>query len=137
MASRSVLLDDYCFGALDDFNVRHYLLAALRDPARRAELIEEHRNRPIYRGTRPGGPPELDSPELGRLLDKLRVVPQANKHCIVETVPWTEYRIGILPGKRGEAVEVTDETYKTRDEAEHAIFLKRLDALLDQYDIKS
>ena len=137
MASRSVLLDDYCFHALDDYNVRMYLLPALKDADRRRALIEEHRSRPIYRGTRPGSPPELDSPELSRLLDKLRVVPVAGKHCIVETVPWTEYRIGILPGERGTAVELTDETYKSRDEAEHAIFLKRLDALLAHYNIQT
>ena len=137
MGSKSVLLDDYCYSAVDDYNVRMYLLPALRDPARRKALIEEHRSRPIYRGTRPGTPPELDSPELSRLLDKLRVVPVAAKHCIVETVPWTEYRIGILPGQRGKAVTLTDESYKTRDEAEHAIFLKRLDALLAHYSISA
>ena len=59
----------------------------------------------------------------------------ADKHCIVETVPWVEYRIGVLPGARGVRIEVSDEVYKTRDEAEHAIFLKRLAALLAHYQI--
>jgi branched-chain amino acid transport system permease protein len=64
------------------------------------------------------------------------MVPQAGKHTIVETVPWKEYRIGVLPGHRGGVVEITDETYPTREDAEHAIFLKRLQALLDAYGIE-
>ena len=77
----------------------------------------------------------MDSSELARLLDRLRVVPQQDKHVIIETRPWEEYRIGVLPGVRGKAVEITDEAYPTREDAEHAIFLKRLNALLDAYGI--
>jgi len=81
-------------------------------------------------------PPCSPSPTLKRLIDRLRVVPQAGKHTIVETVPWEEYAIGILPGQRGGVVKITKERYRTREDAEHAIFLKRLQALLDQYGIK-
>ena len=73
---------------------------------------------------------------LKRLIDKLRVTPQAGKHTIIETKPWAEYAVGVLPGHRGGVVEISDERYPTREDAEHAIFLKRLRALMDQYDIK-
>ena len=133
---KTALQDDYAYRAVDAYNTRMYLLPALSDRKRRAELIAEHRARPIYEAAQPGTPAPMDSPELARLLDRLRVVPQQDKHVIVETMPWEEYRIGILPGIRGKAVEMTDEAYPTREGAEHAIFLKRLDALLEAYGIK-
>lgn len=129
------LHQDYSFRALDDFNFRNYLLPALQDPARRRALIEEHRKRPIYRGTKAGETPEIDSPELARLLDKLRVTSVAGKHCIIEAIPWEQYNIGILPGTRGLEIEMTKESYPTREEAEHSIFLKRLQSLLDFYHV--
>ena len=89
----------------------------------------------MYRGTRPGQPPEMNSEPLRRLLDRLRATPQTGKHTIVETSPWVEYTIGILPGFRGGMVELTEETYPTREDAEHAIFLKRLAAFLEAYGI--
>ena len=130
---KTALQDDYSYRAVDAYNTRMYLLPALANPERRAALIAEHRARPLYEAAQPGEPAPMDSPELARLLDRLRVVPQQDKHVIVETRPWEEYRIGILPGVRGKAVAITDEAYTTRGDAEHAIFLKRLDALLDAY----
>ena len=129
------LHQDYSFRALDDFNFRSYLLPVLQDPARRQDLIEEHRKRPIYCGTKAGETPEIDTPELSRLLDKLRVADVAGKHCIIEAIPWKQYNIGILPGKRGLEIKMTDESYPTREDAEHAIFLKRLQKLLDHYQV--
>lgn len=133
---KTALQDDYSYRAVDAYNTRMYLLPALSDPKRRGELIAEHRARPLYTAAQPGQPAPMDSPELARLLDRLRVVPQQGKHVIVETQPWREYRIGILPGVRGVPVELTDESYASREDAEHAIFLKRLAALLDAYDIQ-
>ena len=132
---KTALQDDYSYRAVDAYNTQMYLLPALADPERRAALIAEHRARPLYEAARPGEPAPMDSPDLARLLDRLRVVPQQDKHVIIETRPWEEYRIGVLPGVRGRAVEITDEAYPTREDAEHAIFLKRLDALLDAYGI--
>lgn len=132
---KTALQDDYSYRAVDAYNTRMYLLPALTDPERRAALIAEHRTRPLYEAAQPGMPAPMDSPELARLLDRLRVVPQQDKHVIIETRPWEEYRIGVLPGVRGKAVEITDEAYPTREDAEHAIFLKRLNALLDAYGI--
>lgn len=133
---RTALQDDYSYRAVDAYNTRTYLLPVLSDPKRRAALIAEHRARPIYTAAQPGKPAPMDSPELARLLDRLRVVPQRGKHVIVETTPWQEYRIGLLPGVRGTPVEVTEERYSSREDAEHAIFLKRLAALLEAYGIQ-
>ena len=133
---KTALQDDYSYRAVDAYNTRMYLLPVLADPQRRAALIAEHRARPIYAAAQPGKPVPMDSPDLARLLDRLRVVPQQDKHVIVETRPWEEYRIGVLPGVRGRAVEITDEAYPTREDAEHAIFLKRLGALLEAYGIE-
>ena len=133
---RTALQDDYSYRAVDAYNTRMYLLPVLADPQRRAALIAEHRARPIYAAAQPDTPAPMDSPDLARLLDRLRVVPQQDKHVIVETRPWEEYRIGVLPGVRGKAVEITDEAYPTREDAEHAIFLKRLGALLEAYGIE-
>lgn len=133
---RTALQDDYSYRAVDDYNTRTYLLPVLSDPERRSALIAEHRARPIYTAAQPGEPVPMDSSELSRLLDRLRVVPQQGKHVIVETEPWQEYRIGLLPGVRGVPVEVTEERYPSREDAEHAIFLKRLGALLEAYGIQ-
>lgn len=132
----TALQQNYALGAVDDYNVRTYLLAHLRDKDRRDALIAEHRQHPRGAATQPGQRPPLHSPVLAQLVDKLRVVPQAGKHTIVETKPWEEYAIGILPGKRGGVVRITKERYATREDAEHAIFLKRLKALCAAYDIR-
>lgn len=60
----TALQQDYCFQPVDDYNMENYLLPALHDPARRKAIVEGHRERPIYRGTRPGAPSAMDSPEL-------------------------------------------------------------------------
>ncbi|MSR13443.1 MAG: inner-membrane translocator [Gammaproteobacteria bacterium] len=133
----TALARDYGFTAVDDYDNRMYILPHLRDPASRARIIAEHRTHPRGAAAQPGVKPPNHSPELKHLIDKLRMTPQAGKHTIVETVPWQEYAIGILPGRRGGVVKITKERYRSREDAEHAIFLKRLKALLDQYGIES
>ena len=132
----TALRQDYAFKAVDDYNVRMYILPHLADPESRAKIIAEHRANPLYRSTRPGEPAPIYSQVLVRLIDKLRVVPTAGKHIIVETEPGNEYTIALLPATRGETVVLTGETYATRSEADHAIFLKRLEALLASYGIE-
>lgn len=127
---------NYSFAAVDDYDNRMYILPHLLTREGREKIIEEHRANPMYRGTRPGEPPAMNSEPLRRLLDRLRASPQAGKHTIVETRPWEEYTIGILPGWRGAVIELTEETYPTRGEAEHAIFLKRLRSFLEEYGIE-
>ncbi len=131
----TALARDYGFTAVDDYDTRTYLLPPLCDPARRARLIAEHRAHPRGASSQPGKTPPNHSQDLKRLIDKLRMTPQAGKHTIVETVPWAEYAIGILPGHRGGVVKITKERYPTREGAEHAIFLKRLYALLGHYGV--
>ncbi|MBT3463359.1 hypothetical protein HN451_00090, partial [archaeon] len=50
-----------------------------------------------------------------------RVAPQKNKLTIIESKPWEEYKIGILPGNRGGKIQITEESYVSREKAEHAI----------------
>lgn len=133
---RTSLREDHAFNAVDDYDTRMYILPHLIDPVGLRRVVDEHRDNPVYRGTRPGSPPEMNSEPLRRLLDRLRAMPQAGKHTIVETRPWEEYTIGILPGVRGGLIALTDETYPTRADAEHAIFLKRLRIFLESYGIE-
>ena len=135
-APATALQQNYALAAVDDYNMRTYLVEHLSDKGKRDALIAEHRRHPRGAATLPGAPPPLHSRELARLIDKLRMVPQAGKHTIVETDPWKEYAIGVLPGRRGGAVKITKERYHTREDAEHAIFLKRLKALCAHYDIR-
>ncbi len=123
------------FVAVDDYDTRMYILPYLIDEVSRKEIIAEHEANPLYSGTKPGQPAPMYSKALVRLIDKLRVTPQKNKLTIVESKPWEEYKIGILPGNRGGKIIITEESYTTREKAEHAIFLKRLKILLDQYGI--
>ncbi len=135
--TKTALQDDYGFRAVDDYDTRMYILPYLRDKSAREALIAEHRQHPRGAATQAGQPAPLHSPALKRLIDKLRMVPQAGKHTIVELEPWQKYAIGRLPGRRGGVVEITDETYPTREAAEHAIFLKRLRDLMDAYGIEN
>jgi len=132
----TALARDYGFTAVDDYDTRTYILPFLRDPALRKQIIAEHRANPRGAAAQPGIKPPNHSEGLKRLIDKLRMTPQAGKHTIVEVVPWQEYAIGILPGQRGGVIKITRERYATREDAEHAIFLKRLRALLAHYQIK-
>jgi hypothetical protein len=131
----TALSQNHSFSAVDDYDNRMYILPYLVERADRERVIAEHKANPVYEGTRPGQPAPLHSETLRRLLDKLRTSPQRGKHTIVEISPWREYAIGRLPGRRGGRVEITDERYTTRDEAEHAIFLKRLESFLTAYGI--
>lgn len=132
---QTALQNDHGFKAVDDYDTRMYILPHLIDPDGQQRIIAEHRENPMYRGTRPGEPAALNSEPLKRLLDRLRAMPQTGKHTIVETRPWEEYTIGILSGVRGGTVDLTNESYATRGEAEHAIFLKRLQIFLEAYGI--
>ena len=123
------------FAAVDDYDTRMYILPYLIDEDSRKEIIAEHEANPLYSGTKPGEPAPMYSKALVRLIDKLRVTPQKNKLTIIESKPWEEYKIVILPGNRGGKIQITDESYVSREKAEHAIFLKRLKVLLEQYGI--
>ena len=131
----SDIRQNYSFNAVNDYNVRTYLLDHLKDKQKRQALIDEHKRFPRGGPTLPGAPPPLQSNVLAQLIDFLRTRPQTGKHTIVETVPWSEYSIGLLPGRRGGVVRILREKYPTREEAEHAIFKKRVKALCKEYGI--
>jgi len=133
---KTALQGNYGFAAVDDYDMRMYVLPTLLDPEGRAEIIAEHRALPVYAATQPGEPAPMYSDVLTKLIDKLRTVPMKGKHTIVEIKPWEEYAIGFLPGKRGGRVEISNETFPTREDAEHAIFLKRLEVFLAGYGIE-
>lgn len=132
---QTALTQNYGYSAVDDYDTRTYILPHLKDAQSRARIIAEHRAHPRGAASQPGTAPPNHSPALKRLIDKLRMSPQAGKHTIIETLPWLEYAIGILPGRRGGTVSITKERYNSREDAEHAIFLKRLNALLDHYGL--
>ena len=119
----------------DDFIVRTYILPLLRDQASRKRLIEEHKKNPIGVPGKAGHEAIGHSDDLARVLDKFRRLPMTGKHVIVTRRQFKEYYIGVCSGVRGEPVEVLEDTlYATQEDAEHAIFLKRIDALLARYE---
>jgi hypothetical protein len=132
----TALQNNHGFIAVDDYDTRMYILPHLVNKEDREAIIAEHLSAPVGQATQPGAPTPLQSNALARLLDKLRMMPQTGKHTIIETKPWQEYTIGFLPGARGSPVQLSDERYATRAAAEHAIFLKRLSTLLEQYGIE-
>ena len=105
----SDIRQNYSFNAVNDYNVRTYLLDHLKDKQKRQALIDEHKRFPRGGPTLPGAPPPLQSNVLAQLVDFLRTRPQTGKHTIVETVPWSEYSIGLLPGRRGGVVRILRE----------------------------
>ena len=44
-----------------------------------------------------------------------------------------DYRIGITTGVRGEPVDISEDSYSSEEACEHAIFLKRVNRLLEEY----
>ncbi len=103
-----------------DEKLRERLRALITD-----ELIAEHKENPLgFRGHH--------SPDLQFILNYFRRSPQAGKYIIVASVPWQEYRIGVLSGVRGVEPEVLEEpVFATEEEAIHGTFLARVRDLMD------
>jgi branched-chain amino acid transport system permease protein len=81
------------------------------------ELIEEHRRKPLGQ----------HSENLERILQYFRRQPQAGKYVGVMVTPWSEYRIGVLPGVRGQVATILDdEAFSSEKELLHGIFLRRV-----------
>lgn len=133
MADETALQQGWALNATEDFITRTYVLPLLADEGTRNRLIDEHRNNPIGVAGKGGGPGVGHSADLVRVLDKFRRAPQAGKYCRVCTKPHVEWRIGILSGVRGKPIEVLPETFASEDDCEHAIFVKRIDELLEAY----
>ena len=120
----------------DDFKTEKYVLPLLRDEKMRNKLIEEHRACPVGKAAQPhkGQPMGEHSKELQIVLDKLRRQPMAvKKYVTVCKKDFEDYRIGIVTGVRGQPVEILDESFSSEEACEHAIFLKRINRLLEEY----
>ena len=117
----------------DDFITRKYVLPLLKDEKTRNRLIEEHRACPVGRAPHKGQPMIEHSKDLRTVLDKLRRQPMAGKLLTVCKRPFEDYRIGIASGVRGQPVEILEESFSSEEACEHAIFLKRIVALLEKY----
>jgi branched-chain amino acid transport system permease protein len=85
-------------------------------------VIEEHRTRPLGQ----------HSEALERLLIYFRRQVQVDKYAIMVLEEFKAYRIVALSGHRGTAPRVVeDRSYATPDEAYHALFLRRVQDLLE------
>jgi hypothetical protein len=119
----------------DDFITTTYVLPLLRDNASRKRLIEEHRKNPIGVPGKNGHEAIGHSEELARVLDKFRRRPMSGKYVIICRHQFEEYYIGVCSGVRGEPVQILeDEKFSNQDDVEHAIFLRRIDDLLAEYE---
>ena len=89
------------------------------DPAR-TDLVREFRDRPF-------GP---YSPDLQHVLNRMRWSPLGGRHVLVTRVPYREWALATLTGRRGDA-PVVDETrvFESLAEAEWAVFRLRWEAL--------
>ncbi len=86
------------------------------------EIIEEHRNKPLGQ----------HSEALERVMTYFRRAPQTEKYAITVIKPFEAYRIVALSGTRGVAPRlVEDRIYKTPNEAYHALFMRRVQDLLE------
>ena len=83
-----------------------------------SDLVEEHRRNPFGHHT----------PNLDLVLAFLRSDPSRSKpqYVIVCTKPEEEWVIGEHTRRRGEQVQLRNERFRSVEEAEHAVFLKRL-----------
>ena len=88
-----------------------------------SQLIREHQANPF-------GP---HGPVLTSLLAYFRTSPVAGKLAILSMEDMGPYRLVALSGKRGVAPSwASEDIYRTLGEAEHAVFLARLDLLVGE-----
>lgn len=86
------------------------------------DVIAEHQAQPIGQ----------HSPELERLLNYFRKGDLPEKYAILTLVPYAQYRVVALSGDRGTPPrEVDDHIYPSLDEAYHAVFLRRIQDLVE------
>lgn len=86
------------------------------------EVIEEHRHSPLGQHSEP----------LERLLIYFNRRPLAGRYAIMTLEPFKAYRIVMLSGARGMPPKAADDTtYRSEAEAQHAIFLRNVQDLLE------
>jgi branched-chain amino acid transport system permease protein len=100
-----------------DKQIRDYLKTLVTD-----EVVEEHRAKPLGQ----------HSEALDRLLNYFRRGPMADKYAVYAERPFESYRIVALSGQRGVPPRlVNDRTYPSLEEAYHAVFLLRVNDLME------
>ena len=96
-------------------------LRILADPANRP-LIREFLDNPLAR----------HRPAVRRVADAARELPARGKHVLVRRRRGEPLRLGRLTGRRGDAVEASDDrTFDTVLEAERAVLTARLAEFLE------
>jgi len=89
------------------------------------EIIAEHKENPIGQ----------HSDDLERILTYFRRQPLEDKYILIETKKFEEWVIAKTTGVRGEPPEVVSQTtYSSQEEAEHALFLKRVEKLQNKFE---
>ena len=92
------------------------------DPSR-TDLAEEFR-------TNPGGP---FSPELSLVVNRLRVMPMADRHILVCTQRGCEWTLAKMPTKRGAKLELfKDRVFTDYDEGVWEVFKMRWETVTGQ-----
>ncbi|MGR8918270.1 MAG: hypothetical protein ACU85V_01535 [Gammaproteobacteria bacterium] len=82
-------------------------------------LIEEFRANPIGH----------HSPDLQRLLNRLRGAPMADKYCLVVVEPNREWQLAKTSGEPGKPVKLLSRRFTDHKEAEWFVFRQRWKAL--------
>jgi branched-chain amino acid transport system permease protein len=86
------------------------------------EMIDAHRQTP-------SGP---HSDALERVLNYFRRAAVTDKYAILTERPFAAYRVVALSGRRGVAPRIVDDrVYTSVAEAQHAVFLRRVHALME------
>lgn len=99
-----------------DAIVRQRLRALVTD-----QLIAAHRQ----------NPPGPHGDDLERLLNYFRRAAVTDKYAILAVKPFAEYRVVALSGRRNVPPNtVGEEIYATPNEAQHAVFLRRVQDLM-------
>ena len=118
---------------VDKFMTKTYVMPLLFDDESRRRIIAEHRNSPVGSSSKNGKPAVEHSHELRTVLDKMRRQPMTGKYVSVCLRMFEEYKVGISSGVRGEPVKTFEEIYSSEEACEHAIFLKRISDLMENY----
>ncbi len=78
-------------------------------------LIEEFKQRPIGH----------HSPDLQRLLNRLRGTPMKDKYCLVVVKPNREWQLAKTSGEPGKPVKLLERRFTDQSEAEWYVFRQR------------
>ena len=119
MSEEATEIEDkqYIYYRRFDKKWRNYLKTLVTD-----EIIEEHRRKPLGQ----------HSDALQRLLNYFRCGPLPDKYAIFEVKSFKEYKVVALTGVRGMPPRVVDDkVYPSLKEAYHAVFLRRINDLLE------